>query len=557
MYKRRSVLLVAIAGAVALGVSALLKLGSGVAPSASRPPYTPPGSMALFVDDQPTRGEGWRILGGAPNLRGPQVDRPTIELYTGGGVLKPLDALGLDAARAGVDPTRDVIAVGTIAVGDEHINPGCARIRLSAPELSQDASAVILRYDNELDPSATTPACPAASAIARFMIALSIDHLPRGPFSISLAHGGTQVAVDHDVSVPASVPPDAAAAVDAVGTFPKGGLWLRAGPTVWMSTDGARSWRSIGLPDLPIDLEVVDESTLWTVSPVAGSVWPYGGNGEQDVLNLVVARTADGGATWQSFAVGGNFGGEQPVIRFANSREGYLLCAGLRGGQGSRLLVTSDGGAMWDEIPFTQEPPAGNSVPGTLGAVFAVGPDRSLWAGSTGDAGPVARPILDVSRDGGRTWLDARLPGLVGDTSASDHVLAAPTFFGDDGVVAVGVSGDPSAIRIYRTADGGRMWTRLADRGDTIYEAAIAAPSRRDWLVAARESLSGTNDAGETWQTLPAEGLPHGIFEGLAFADPNSGIALVAVGDGEPPRRLYATRDGGRSWNPLMLPPSG
>jgi hypothetical protein len=47
----------------------------------------------------------------------------------------------------------------------------------------------------------------------------------------------------------------------------------------------------------------------------------------------------------------------------------------------------------------------------------------TLWSGNQDDAGPVARPILDVSRDGGRTWSDARLPGLIGDVFVNDTLV--------------------------------------------------------------------------------------------------------------------------------------
>ena len=91
-------------------------------------------------------------------------------------------------------------------------------------------------------------------------------------------------------------------------------------------------------------------------------------------------------------------------------------------------LRTGDGGATWRSI----------RSPGVmLGSVFSTSSAGVLWAGTQGDAGPVPRPVLDVSRDAGRTWTDARLPGLVGSLLATNTVLAPPAFFGATGIVAV------------------------------------------------------------------------------------------------------------------------
>lgn len=122
-------------------------------------------------------------------------------------------------------------------------------------------------------------------------------------------------------------------------------------------------------------------------------------------------------------------------------------------------MQTDDGGATWRTT----------GTPGFyLGSVFSVSGPDVLWSGTQGDAGPVERPVLDVSRDGGRTWADARLPGLVGSQYAANTVLAPPAWFGATGVelsdaghgvalVATGAFTTPSDLFV--TVDGGTTWT--------------------------------------------------------------------------------------------------
>ncbi len=539
--------------------SASPSLPATTPPGPSGPAFTPPGTMALFVDGQVTSGDGWRILGGAPNLPGPPYSEPKIELYVGAGVVKPIQFLGLPEEGGAIDPTQEVIAVADVLVGDGATNPGCGRIQFDGVTFDASSHLVTLRYENPpavpVAAGATPLSCRQSSVFARLVIALSVDHLPTPPFSVTLVSGSTEIARSTGRNGPPAPTPSNMTVVDAAGTFPKGGLWVRQGLTLWTSSDGARTWQDVLSPVDPIDVAVIGPSTIRIVSAGPGSVWPYEGQGQLDVLKLVLSATDDGGRTWQTTPLDGNFGGLQPVLRFTSPRHGYLLAAHDRGGPETRLLETSDGGVGWKALAGRQEANPSAGVPADLGSIFVVATDGSLWAGSQGDAGPVARPILDVSRDGGSTWADARLPGLVGDVFATDSLVAPPAFFGDDGVVAVSIIGD--ATRVFTTADAGRTWSLAEDRLVPPDSAgSFVAATRSDWYLWAAGVLTATHDAGRTWQNLADSGLP-GFVDWLGFAapaDPFAGIALVDVGSGTQVNAVYVTRDGGASWSPLSLP---
>jgi photosystem II stability/assembly factor-like uncharacterized protein len=337
-------------------------------------------------------------------------------------------------------------------------------------------------------------------------------------------------------------------AIDAAGTFPGGGVWAATADQVMISGDGGLSWSRNPVPQFAT-VDVLDRTHVWAVSPGPDSVWPYGGQGIADTLHLIVRRSTDGGRTWSSVALPGDYGGTTPVLAFTDEMHGYLLCATLRGGGPSVVLQTDDGGATWRTI----------GTPGfNLGSVFSVSGPDVLWSGTQGDAGPVERPVLDVSRDGGRTWTDARLPGLVGSVFATNTVLAPPAFFGVIGIVAV--DSEPVAgeeLTIYQSVNSGRTWVQASSMPNSSGASAFSAFAALDaghWLFDGGNALLRTGDGGRTWSRFIPEGLPSEGITRLQFSDPEHGVALESSGAYTMPANLFVTADGGASWTTAPVP---
>jgi hypothetical protein len=291
---------------------------------------------------------------------------------------------------------------------------------------------------------------------------------------------------------------------------------------------------------------VLDADHVWTAHPGPGSTVPYGGQGPTfDHLHVVVSRTTNAGTTWQSVSIPGDWGGTQPVLSFADARHGFLLLSGLRGGPGSIVFASNDGGATWDRVGGADG----------LGSVFAASDAKTLWAGNEGDAGPVGRPILDVSRDGGRTWTDARLPGVVGDIFVNDTLVAPPVFHGNDGAVAVlaGSSDNPPDARFYRTTDGGRTWLLAARRDADQGAASVAVIDPTHFIIIDPSGLQTTGDGGATWQRSASSGLESATH--VHFWSRLSGVAIVQIRNGDAPAAgAYRTADGGATWTPIPPP---
>lgn len=136
---------------------------------------------------------------------------------------------------------------------------------------------------------------------------------------------------------------------------------------------------------------VLDASHVWSASLGAGSEVPVDGQPlSYALLHGVVSRSTDGGATWKSVAVPGDWGGTQPVLAFADPRHGFLLLSGPRGGGASVVFASADGGATWQRVGGADH----------LGSVFGASDSMTLWAGNEGDA---RRTATDSPQDGGRS----------------------------------------------------------------------------------------------------------------------------------------------------------
>lgn len=290
---------------------------------------------------------------------------------------------------------------------------------------------------------------------------------------------------------------------------------------------------------------VLNSHLAWTVTLAPGSA--NTGDATHDVVHLVINRTTDGGRSWQSTAVVGNYPETHPVVTFADANRGYIVTAPQRFsllGLGT-VLRTDDGGRSWRRV----------GAASSLGAFVAAQPDSTaIWAGADGWAGGEGPLLLQFSLDGGVRWATVGLPGLIGARSPGTYLLGPPVFLNaSDGVVAVVGSEYLEHVHFFRTADGGRSWSATtpvlaANFGDP----AIVSVSH--WLAAVQggPSIAETTDAGVSWHQIYAGGIG-GVWMWLGFADALHGAALVQIGDTPAPTKLFVTSDGGRTWAPANL----
>lgn len=332
--------------------------------------------------------------------------------------------------------------------------------------------------------------------------------------------------------------------------------WTRLEPTV---PDGAGS----ALDDL---LRFIDVSEVSRVRFLSDGRVLLGG------LQWVLGR--DGGASWRVLD-----GGDDHEPTFSNllevqARDGALYAVGRPG-----VARSDDGGASWQSLLRSGDDRQLGTEAGHQGMVVL--PDGVLLAMASGwtDDGGVRWEQLR-SEDGGSTWEPARPP------TVPLSMVVRP-----DGVVdLVGRAGtfeEPSyeSLSRYLSDDGGRTWTPALPPPDFDYQLALGSDGvlyafwerLHRWDGSAWETL--TDDAltpddlvsafvavGDTLYLGLDRGVVRSVDGGETWAPHDAGLAgpatpvaedrLLLGDDGHhlaitTDNRLYVTADDGQSWQPV------
>jgi len=253
----------------------------------------------------------------------------------------------------------------------------------------------------------------------------------------------------------------------------------------------------------------------------------------------LAAQTVDtaalGTLTWRS--IGPLRGGRSVAAAGSPSRPNEYYMGTTGGG----VFKTTDGGANW--APITDR-----YFGGTIGAIAVsesnpdvvyVGGGEYPIRGNTSHGDGVYKSI-----DAGRTWT---YMGLV-ETRHIAKIRIHPRNPDIAYVAALGPVFGPSPSRgIYKTADGGKNWSKILFRNDStgaidltmdpsnpeILYAGLWTAYRKPWLMVSGGPGSGifkTVDGGRTWKELTRNpGMPAGTIG-------NIGISV----SGANPRRIYA-----------------
>jgi photosystem II stability/assembly factor-like uncharacterized protein len=262
---------------------------------------------------------------------------------------------------------------------------------------------------------------------------------------------------------------------------------LGVGDGIFKSTDGGKSWKHVGLPDVQQVGRLVVHPTNPNIVFVAGLGHPYGPNTERGIF-----RTTDGGASWEKVlyldentgAIQVEFDPTNPSVVYGalwEHREGPWENASFSG-KNNGLYKSTDGGTTWRQLQGGLPTGAGRICLG----IGTSDPNR-LYAAVMGQ-GRGAEGFYR-SNDGGETWTlvstDARL-GL--------DVRVHPR---NPDVVFVG------NIAAYRSDDGGKTWSSLkgAPGGDD-YQRIWINPLQPDvMLFTADQGAVVTVNGGRTWSS--------------------------------------------------------
>src|SRR5215208_6242368 len=259
---------------------------------------------------------------------------------------------------------------------------------------------------------------------------------------------------------------------------------------MWKTTDGGKTWASVGLTDTRQIADIVVHPTnpdLVYVG-VLGHLWaPHPSRG--------VYRSKDGGKTWDRILFKNDSTGVVDLVMDPNNPN--VLYAGMwqagrtpwmlsSGGTGGGLWKTTDGGDHWTEI--TKNPGLPTGIWGNIGIAVSGANSNRLWANIEADSGGVFR-----SNDGGQTWTQTN----------TDRNLRQ------------------------------RAW---------YYTKIYADPKDTNVVYVSNVSFMKSTDGGKTFR--PVRGLPHGDSHDL-WIDPKNPNRMIEGDDGGGTVSI----DGGRTWS--------
>jgi photosystem II stability/assembly factor-like uncharacterized protein len=319
------------------------------------------------------------------------------------------------------------------------------------------------------------------------------------------------------------------------------------------TADGGRSWdlRHDNGPVLH-DLQFLDASNGWSM----GDAEPPGEPG--------LRRTTDGGRTWVNVPI--------PLHRlqslsFVDATHGWIggACLSPPGPSPSGpcnqavLFATSDGGAHWSQL-FSPPPAMGEA--GAL--VYRL--NQQLGWVITGDNGQCTMGgcwgQLYRTTDGGKTWT------LLQDTShwspgTFDGIVGGPGFPGAPrfasatvGWIPIGAGAGPGQGGVARTADGGVSWQRVGGQLGWSIDEVVPVSKDDVWAIGGPHVGGGrfllhSVDSGRSWSQVMPLARPEGA---ITFVDARYGFGIGSRAD---PGAVFATTDGGRTWQQRGVVASG
>ena len=299
----------------------------------------------------------------------------------------------------------------------------------------------------------------------------------------------------------------------------------------------SRTWRSRFLCSLAV----------MTMS--AASAMPQGG------LSPAIDLSQWAALRWRN--IGPNRGGRSIAAAGSPSRPNEYYFGATGGG----LWKTTDGGTSW--APVTDGQIKSSSV-GAV-AVSESNPDMVyIGMGETQLRGNVMQGDgVYGSNDAGRTWKHLGLS----DTHAIGRIRIHPSNPDIVFVAALGHPYGPNSERgVFRSADGGRNWTRVLYRSDRVGAVDLAMDAnnpqvlyatlwdvyRTPWMLSSGGPGSGlfkSSDGGTTWTEITRNpGLPKGVVGKITVtvsrADSQRLYALVEADDGG----VFRSDDAGATW---------
>lgn len=310
---------------------------------------------------------------------------------------------------------------------------------------------------------------------------------------------------------------------------------------VFRTDDGGLSWQDITPPGAAILAYGVASFFL-----DASHGWVLLVNQDNPMTAGTLYRTVNGGGTWDSIPV--PFGGGRLV--FLDASNGWMLAdQGVAAGSNAvSVLQTTDGGSTWI-LNFVNDPTfpgATDSLPlsGLKNGLSPIDMQTAWIGGVTYAAGVV---YLYRTSDGGHLWeqVPFRVPA---DQAQAQLDTDGPIFVGPrDAFLPIHVySSNGTQLDLYASHDRGESWTRQSSLPNG---GSLDFVSPNDGIFWDGAAFYVTHDGAANWQRIVPNVAFGENFADLDFVSPLLGWVLTNDVTGR--RRLYVSTDGAANWSLL------
>lgn len=299
----------------------------------------------------------------------------------------------------------------------------------------------------------------------------------------------------------------------------------RDGGATWVEQGDGVQWPGFN----GNDITAVDEQTAWAALGSAD-----GGK---------ILCTTDGGKRWVAQVLPKSVG---PVKNIKALSRRAAWAAGLNG----TVLHTTDGGETWEVVPHAD---VAIGVVNRLDAVGLEGSSVRIVDEQGGTQGMIHSP------NGGATWRQETVPYQdPGPGRPGLHMVAAYSR-------EVAWCSAWYSATLFRTGDGGDTWTEVATvAGPNDFDDMCAPTADSVWTVLNLGGVGGTifhiqlQGGKPVVRSFDPE---HGYYyPGMACADDLNAVAVGKIDYSSDPTvplgTVYATRDGGETWERQALPRS-
>jgi hypothetical protein len=277
--------------------------------------------------------------------------------------------------------------------------------------------------------------------------------------------------VDH-IDNPAHEPmvvqhPDGTLFVAGFGATPD----TESQPQLWKSSNGGESWErvDVGTADdgargnSDVDLAMGPDGTLYFIS--MGFDWKT-----FEGVRMAIGASQDLGASWTWTTLSEDRYDDRPWVKVAPDGTAHAI---WNDGSGVCHAVSKDRGQTWEE--WDRVHPAGGS------SHLAIGPEgevavRITPLSASGHQYDKGLELIEVSTDGGRTWITHDAPGIRGpwDATFSDSTIVprwVEPLAWDAGGMLYHLWSEGKKVFLGRSANQGATWTQwvVANESDTAF----------------------------------------------------------------------------------------